>query len=531
MKISFHFDDRAKGLAVSRELIPGPQMNRGFFEGITYRFVQPDDGHSLIIDDEEIKAHKDGHDWHWAWTPGFYAGSVRAELLGADRQVISSYLLDVSPSPAKVGQEIFEEMVAEIRGTLPELLPGSEPALGHIGREGHQASDLVLFFRLREYAERCQKALAAVLARPRTRIGGTRRQVPLHRVRRIDPLAARQLARAAPWVSREVDEEPMEDDPGIGMGLSVASYQVDLDSAANRAIKALVEALARRSRHLERSLRTLLSKADPGGARTDIRSRLPRRLEFLAEFGGVMTRMLRRPPLTEVTRAEISAAGLNAVSADPVYAHAYRIGRRALGQGVAGTPEEASWLSPTWEIYERWCYLGLLKLLTELLPGTKPVRVLRPVCNATAQHEWHLENCRVQLVLQPRVPSGDQNPSASFLSVSGPREPDIVICKRGLDRDRFLVFDAKYRVTRQNVLDAMSSAHIYRDSLRLQGDPPELSSLLVPKGGGAPWLETEQTQNEKGVSVLPFSPEAILDLLTDRIERFVNADRPEVAAD
>jgi hypothetical protein len=69
---------------------------------------------------------------------------------------------------------------------------------------------------------------------------------------------------------------------------------------------------------------------------------------------------------------------------------------------------------------------------------------------------------------------------------------------------RFVVFDAKYRASRANVLDAMSSAHIYQDSLRIGSRRPEASFLLVPCGGGAPWLEDAAFQAEHRVGVLPF---------------------------
>jgi len=70
---------------------------------------------------------------------------------------------------------------------------------------------------------------------------------------------------------------------------------------------------------------------------------------------------------------------------------------------------------------------------------------------------------------------------------------------------RFVVFDAKYRASRANVLDAMASAHIYHDSLRIGLRRPEAAFLLVPSGGGTPWLEDAIFQAEHGVGVLPLS--------------------------
>jgi hypothetical protein len=70
---------------------------------------------------------------------------------------------------------------------------------------------------------------------------------------------------------------------------------------------------------------------------------------------------------------------------------------------------------------------------------------------------------------------------------------------------RFAVFDAKYRASRANVLDAMGSAHIYQDSLRIGAERPWASVLLIPAGGGAPWLEESAFHAEHRVGCHGFS--------------------------
>ena len=89
-------------------------------------------------------------------------------------------------------------------------------------------------------------------------------------------------------------------------------------------------------------------------------------------------------------------------------------------------------------------------------------------------------------------------------SVSKERVPDLVFTIESSDGIRFVVLDAKYRTSRSNVLDAMASAHIYQDSLRIGSRRPGASLLLVPSGGGAHWLEGPQFQstNHVGVHVL-----------------------------
>jgi hypothetical protein len=73
---------------------------------------------------------------------------------------------------------------------------------------------------------------------------------------------------------------------------------------------------------------------------------------------------------------------------------------------------------------------------------------------------------------------------------------------------RFMIMDAKYRTSRESVLDAMASAHIYQDSLRIGTRRPEASLLLVPSGGGAPWLEESSFHVEHRVGILTLFPDS-----------------------
>ena len=71
---------------------------------------------------------------------------------------------------------------------------------------------------------------------------------------------------------------------------------------------------------------------------------------------------------------------------------------------------------------------------------------------------------------------------------------------------KWYVLDAKYRTKRRNVLEAMTSAHVYRDALRWHERRPECAVLLVPRGGGAPWLEQPDFISRQHVGVCAFGP-------------------------
>ena len=122
-----------------------------------------------------------------------------------------------------------------------------------------------------------------------------------------------------------------------------------------------------------------------------------------------------------------------------------------------------------------------------------------------------------ELLLQPQFPAGDANSKSGFRSVSGRREPDIVITFCEGSRRRWDVLDAKYRTTRSNVLDAMSSAHIYRDSLRWHQRKPESAVLLVPRSGGAPWMEEPDFIHAHQVGVCALSPDTDSGELLDKL--------------
>jgi hypothetical protein len=208
---------------------------------------------------------------------------------------------------------------------------------------------------------------------------------------------------------------------------------------------------------------------------------------------------LRQTPFASVARAELTAAGLTAVAADPGYSRAWSRGWRAMRTGLeADTATERLWVSPSWEIYERWCFVRLGQLLAATLPDWGFHR---------RGPRWFGVHgaARATLHLQPRFAkqTGDRG---EWWSISKSREPDIVFTIERQGETRFLVLDAKYRATEVNVLDAMESAHIYQDSLRIGRRRAEGALLLVPSTTEVEWLEVPAFQEEHRVGIHGFAP-------------------------
>lgn len=84
-----------------------------------------------------------------------------------------------------------------------------------------------------------------------------------------------------------------------------------------------------------------------------------------------------------------------------------------------------------------------------------------------------------------------------------------------------LVLDAKCRSSRQNVLDAMRSAHLYQDALRWDGERPTCSLLLIPRGGVTTWLGSPTFHGAHQVGVQVLAPDSVASDRTGLLDRWL----------
>jgi len=492
-------------------LLLAPAHNEGFLERRSYLFLKPQFGATLYVDDEPLKDSEAGADC-WIWEPGFFAGEVTAELTALDGTTIALYLLDVSPDPDKLGRGVFGDMVRELWEEEPESVIGEEPAVTAIGASGRIENLWLAFARLRRYGNDALTAIETIRTCPRRTLRFRRANVPVRSVRRVDRQTVRSM-RHAPNLSMD-SSGPIGELASSGGGLlDVPQIEENLDSPPNRAILALQLALLRRTRTVVERLGKQVEKERHSDTRTSLSQRWPKRRAFLEQLTIRLERTRRQFPWPDVTRAEVSSAGLTAISADPIYARAWSTGWRALRMGIEDIDtSERLWVCPSWEIYERWCFVKIARMLRLRLP----------------KFEWkRRENerigtdgdCKLRFVLQPTFRAGPSGPGIRW-SVSKERIPDLMLEIESAGQRRFLLLDAKYRSSRQSVLDAMGSAHIYQDSLRIGPQRPDGALLLVPAGGGAEWLEmpSYHLTHQVGVHVLtpgdePNLPEFVLAFL------------------
>jgi len=485
--------------------LPHPAVTGGFREAASYSFTLEHPGACcLIVDDVVLEVHVEGSRHHWSWEPRFFAGTVLAELVDERGAQLASYRLDVAPAPDKLGQAFFQQVVEELRLAAPEWLLGAESAQQAFGESGSTMNVHLAFARLKRFGFAYLGALKQVRARPLSVLRSERRLVPAHGVRRIDARTLRAVVRS-PAAATEIARQP-------GHGASAgALYDVpvsheDLDTPAHRILLSGMFAVMRRIRWVQEELARVDSRR-PDLARTAMAPRLPVRTKLLGELEAGLLAISRSSPFSKLNHRETTAAGLNVISSHPAYARAYRLGWQALRAGIEGVDaDELLSVSPTWEIYERWCFLQIVEAVQTLYPGLAWTRKTGSALDRVSVLGKN-DGLTIQVHLQLGFAAVDQRTEGTpFYSISAKRRPDIVVIWQSHCAGGMLVFDAKYRVARNYVLEAMESAHLYKDSLRWNGIRPAFAMLLVPAGGGVPRLEEPDFHAEHKVGVIALSP-------------------------
>ncbi|MGA2001702.1 MAG: DUF2357 domain-containing protein [Terriglobales bacterium] len=391
-------------------------------------------------------------------------------------------------------------MVRQLWDEDPTLVIGDEPATTASGELGVLQNPWVAFARLRRYTPEFLKALIPIRQSPRRTLRLRRDSAPLHHVRRVDQRTATSVLRS-PAVALFFAHP--DDAPAIPTEsrVDVPVVEETVDSAANRAMLALILALLRRAQTLFERLQTAVDHDVVSETRTPLAARWPARRQFLENVTMQLATVLHKFPFTQVQRPEVTAAGLTAIAADPLYSRAWGRGWRAIRHGVeSDINTERLWVSPSWEIYERWCFLRLGKLLALSTPALRWSLSRNP-------RRWIgvASDAEAELRLQPTFGAHSSRKEGMW-SISRERVPDLVLIVQRQGAIRFLVLDAKYRTSRPAVLDAMASAHIYQDSLRIGTRRPDATLLVVPSISDTAWLAAPEFQAEHRVGTFSLSP-------------------------
>ena len=422
--------------------------------------------------------------------------------------MVGKWTIDVSPDPAKLGRDAFLAMVRELHAFDPQLVFGDSPAHSAFGVEGKQSDPFLIYARLKTHGPSFAGAMRILARAPQRQLVHRRELTPVHRARSLDAQTVLSAARSATAIAALGLSDNHVEFPGEVLFDVPSSYRTD-DTPANRTILARLLTVLRYVREVRAKF--FDGQGASIGRYSDqvLQASLPARIQFLEKLEAELRGILRRPPFNRVRRAEISAAGLNAISANPDYGRAAKLGWHAIRPGLEGAAAfDQLPMGPTWQVFERWAFLRLVTASQALVPGSR-LRIerlgTRDDCfRATLASD---KGC-LAVYLQPRFPAFDQGESQGFRSVSAERYPDLVVTWQSGGNERFVVFDAKYRVSRPGVLAGMQSAHLYRDSLRFNGVRPSHAFLLTPACTETGALEVDDYFSAEGVGIIPLTNKA-----------------------
>lgn len=443
-------------------------------EGASYLFELRDSDDALaadlLIDDAPVEAlrSREPRNARWRWQPGFHAGMVEAVLrvpgIGTRRFEVTT-----DPDLRKLTRDDFDAMVREVLEDTFALFSLSAFRKGIARQRGNRPPPLARLEFLRSRAEAIVATVEAIARAPRHYLRAEDITVPAHRATRATGPEIIKSFRSGVVRTETVRPSrlPAALKGRLPAHITLRQRRNSMDIPEHRQIKACMHSWAAWLSGIAELLAKVGNTSDPETVTTAgswaVRARrFARRLNDVAT-AGFMTEVGDGPALLRMS---------SLFRHDPVYQRFYRLwqdmnlGLAALFGDFLQMP-----LARTYELYELWCYLRLLRAAVEeydasdvdltnlfiseagggvtIAAGaiTVPIGGDRVLCFQRQYREYWVEDSR----------------EGSF---SRTMVPDIVLAGSGLrgPERRVIVLDAKYRIN-DGLNDALNSIHTYRDAL------------------------------------------------------------------
>jgi hypothetical protein len=456
----------------------------------SYLFVLHDscgaEAADLLIDDfplEALRAHAPDTA-RWRWSPGFHAGSVEAELR-VPGQMPRRFEVVTDPDQRKLTRDGFDAMVREILDDTFALfsLSGFRKAVAR-GAGGRPPAIARLEF-LRSRVGELEAAVATIARSPRRMLTAEERVLLYHRASRATGSEVLRSFRSGRILHEESARQSRL--PALLKGFLPERIRVrhrlsSLDLPEHRQMGACLRSwaswLSMAAEMIERSRPESDAELRKGAAVWVQRCRrLSRRVSDLAGTA----------PFAEAGEASprlvLSALFRN----DPSYRRFYRLWQD-MNLGIAAVFGEFlnMPLARTFELYELWCFLRLLRAGAEEF-GPAGLNV-RDLFVSDAAGGVTLAASAVTVPVGPGWKLCFQKQYREFWtaperrgSYSRAMTPDVVVTQEPAgpeETGRLIVLDAKYRIDK-GLSDALSSIHTYRDALVQEADSGSVEGIVT----------------------------------------------------
>jgi hypothetical protein len=423
----------------------------------------------LLIDDIALEAlrARAPHSARWRWSPGFHAGLVEAELR-LPGHAPRRFEVVTDPDRRKLTRDDFDAMVREILDDTFALfsLSSFRKAIAR-GACGRPPAIARLEF-LRSRIERLEANVAAIARNPRRMLAAEEIVLPYHRASRATGPEVLRSFRSGRIVHEtgKPSRLPAPLKGALPERIRVRRRLSSLDLPEHRQMGSCLRSwsawLEAAAQQLERSRPNNDTELRQGAAAWVTRCRrLSRRVGQLAtaapfaEAGDAAPRLI------------LSALFRN----DPAYRAFYRLWQD-MNLGIAAVFGDFLNLplARTFELYELWCFLRLVRAAAEeygpagldirdlfISDATGGVTLAAGAVTVPVGSGWKLcfQKQYREFWIEP-----DQRGSYSRVMT-----PDMVAAhEQEGEAGRLIVLDAKYRID-DGLNDALSSIHTYRDAL------------------------------------------------------------------
>jgi hypothetical protein len=471
-------------------------------EGASYLFELRDSDNAiaadLLIDDTPVEALRSRQPRiaRWRWQPGFHAGMVEAVLrvpgIGTHRFEVTT-----DPDLRKLTRDDFDAMVREILQDTFALFSLSAFRKGIARQPGNRPPPLARLEFLRTRAEAIVATVEAIGRAPRHYLRAEDVKVPAHRATRATGLEIVRSFRSGVVRTETLRPSrlPVSLRGRLPAHITLRQRCNSVDIPEHRQIKACLRAWGGWLSGVAEQLSKASASGDPESV-TKTRSwavraqRISRRLNDTAA-AGFMAEVGEGPALLRMS---------SLFRNDPTYHRFYRLWQDMnLGLAAVFGDFLQMPLARTYELYELWCFLRLLRAAVEEY-GPAGVELSSlftseadgAVTIATGAVTVSIGGGKV-LSFQRRyreywVEDGMEG------SFSRTMIPDVVLAGPvvGSAKRSVIVLDAKYRIN-DGLNDALNSIHTYRDALVQEVENGQIEGIVTAAYLLTPYVPTAVT--------------------------------------
>lgn len=456
----------------------------------------------LYVDDIPLEALRSRKSdiARWRWQPGFHAGEIEVALrlpgMGLQRFGVTT-----DPDLRKLTRDDFDAMLREVLEDTHALFSLSAFRKGIARQPGNRLPPLARLEFLRSRVEEIAKTISAIGRSPRHCLTAVDMTLPAHRAARATGPEIIKSFRGGEIRIETVRPSRLPATLGgrLPAQITLRKRQNSVDVPEHRQIKACLKSWG--AWLLQTS--DLLAKLDlkgPGDVMTtagnwSLRTRRLARQLNAAANSGFMNDVGEAPPVLRMS---------SLFRNDPIYLRFYRLwqdmnlGLAALFGDFLKMP-----IAKTYELYELWCFLRLLRAAVEEY-GSASVDLGNLFASDSAGGVTIAAGAVVVPIhgdkilcfqRQYREYWTDAEREGSF---SRTMIPDLVLSGSGLGSPerRVIILDAKYRIN-EGLNDALSSIHAYRDALVREVATGEIDGIVTAAYLLTPHVPTLNTDFQK----------------------------------